>query len=411
MAMIVFVAAMNTLQLERATYWRRHTFDVILAAQRFEENLLDLQRGARGYFGLGDTNALESYHEIRKGIPKMSDQLMRLTQDNPEQQQRLKTLAPEMGALLAFDEKLIALRNKDGDRTLQSPALIAEGRKRFGAVRTAIRMFSEHEQVLLVQRDSAEQSESTRSHRLLIFGSVVAAMLLVVAHMLTNRELRHRKRVEAVLREISLLQKAIVNSADYAIVALEPNGVVRTFNAAAQRMLGYAPAEVIGKETPLLWRDRSEVEEHAKAISQDMGRRIAPDINSLLARSDPDRAVEYEATFVRKDGSRFPAYVSLTTLQSDQGTVSGFLGIIADITVRKRNEAEREQMIANLQSALAKIRKLSGMIPICGWCKSVRSDAGYWQSVEHYVRDHTDATLSHGVCPTCADKVLAEMVE
>ncbi|HVY69642.1 MAG TPA: CHASE3 domain-containing protein [Verrucomicrobiae bacterium] len=76
---------------------------------------------------------------------------------------------------------------------------------------------------------------------------------------------------------------------------------------------------------------------------------------------------------------------------------------------RRRAEAGQLEMIASLQKALAEVKTLSGLIPICGWCKSVRSDTGYWQSVEHYVRARTDANFTHGICPACQAKFNAEV--
>ncbi len=76
---------------------------------------------------------------------------------------------------------------------------------------------------------------------------------------------------------------------------------------------------------------------------------------------------------------------------------------------RRRVEIEREKLIAELQQALAEVKTLSGMIPICGWCKNVRADEGYWQSVEQYVRAHTDVTFSHSMCPRCSEKFKADI--
>jgi len=84
---------------------------------------------------------------------------------------------------------------------------------------------------------------------------------------------------------------------------------------------------------------------------------------------------------------------------------------VAGREVGRRRLAEIKQLdlIAALQKALAEVKTLSGLIPICSWCKSVRSDTGYWQSVEQYVRSRTDATFTHGLCPKCAEKMEAEI--
>jgi CHASE3 domain sensor protein len=82
--------------------------------------------------------------------------------------------------------------------------------------------------------------------------------------------------------------------------------------------------------------------------------------------------------------------------------------IAVEMKQRRKVELGREALIAELQRALDEVRSLSGMIPICGWCKNIRSDEGYWQSVEQFVRSHTAATLTHGICPACAEKFKAD---
>jgi len=85
--------------------------------------------------------------------------------------------------------------------------------------------------------------------------------------------------------------------------------------------------------------------------------------------------------------------------------------LIEEITERKRVEKEREKLISDLQAAVAEIKTLSGIIPICAWCKKIRDDKGYWEQVEVYIRDHTEAEFSHGLCPECAAKMGKEFNE
>ena len=79
----------------------------------------------------------------------------------------------------------------------------------------------------------------------------------------------------------------------------------------------------------------------------------------------------------------------------------GGVGIIRDITERKRAEDERENLIQELQNALSDVKKLSGLLPICASCKKVREDSGYWTRIEEYIRDHSEADFSHSICPEC----------
>jgi CHASE3 domain sensor protein len=88
-----------------------------------------------------------------------------------------------------------------------------------------------------------------------------------------------------------------------------------------------------------------------------------------------------------------------------------FAQIAAGREIARRREAEMKQreLIEKLQSALAEVKTLSGLIPICGWCHNVRSDSGFWQTVEQYVHAHTDAKMTHGICPNCAKKMQDEI--
>jgi uncharacterized protein with PIN domain len=83
------------------------------------------------------------------------------------------------------------------------------------------------------------------------------------------------------------------------------------------------------------------------------------------------------------------------------------LSIARDITERKKIEIEREKLIKDLGASLKKIQTLSGLIPICAWCKKIRDDKGYWESVEAYIGERTKAEFTHGMCPECAEKYWA----
>jgi hypothetical protein len=76
-----------------------------------------------------------------------------------------------------------------------------------------------------------------------------------------------------------------------------------------------------------------------------------------------------------------------------------------DISEKKAEEAERERMVIELQHALKQVRTLRGLIPICAWCKRIRNDEGYWQQLEAYIHDHSEADFTHGICPDCAKEV------
>jgi signal transduction histidine kinase len=151
-------------------------------------------------------------------------------------------------------------------------------------------------------------------------------------------EMNERKQAEEVLLKAGALQRAIFNSANFSSIATDSHGVIQIFNVGAERMLGYTAAEVINKVTPADISDAQEVIARAAALSLELGTQITPGFEALVFKAS--RGIEdiYELTYVRKDGSRLPAVVSVTALRDAQDTVIGYLLIGTDNTARKQAE-------------------------------------------------------------------------
>ena len=128
--------------------------------------------------------------------------------------------------------------------------------------------------------------------------------------------------------------------------------------------------------------------------------------NRVYTTGEPYRAHDWEIT--RKDGTKRIHESSVSLMKNEQGERIGFRGITRDVTQRKRLEEEREQLIKELQEALAKVKTLSGFLPICASCKKIRDDKGYWNQIETYIRDHSEAEFSHGLCPDCMKKLYGD---
>jgi PAS domain S-box-containing protein len=159
--------------------------------------------------------------------------------------------------------------------------------------------------------------------------------------VLAMEDVTARKRAEEALLKAGALQSAIFNSANFSSIATDEKGVIQIFNVGAERMLGYTAAEVMNKITPADISDPQEVITRAKALSAELGTKIAPGFEALVFKAS--RGIEdiYELTYIRKDESRFPAIVSVTALRDEQGEIIGYLLIGTDNTARKQVEAER----------------------------------------------------------------------
>jgi len=267
LALIVLVSVRNVSEMRRATSLREHTFKVILDAQALEDKLLDAQSGVDQYASAGTPNLLVEYRVDTNEETREFNELATLTRDNQEQQRRLKNLSSALKAVFDYDTRVIAIYGQKGAQAAEQADSGAQERQILDPAIKDVESFEDGEKALLTKQDTTEQADYHKAANLLIFGGVLAAMLLLFSNFFASREMARRRRAETKQREL----------------------------------------------------------------------------------------------------------------------------------------------IDELQKSLAQVKSLSGLIPICGWCKNVRSDTGYWHSVEHYVRAHTDATFTHSMCPTCAEKWKSEL--
>ena len=169
------------------------------------------------------------------------------------------------------------------------------------------------------------------------------------------------RRQEALLKT-GALQNAILTSANFSIIATDEKGIIQLFNVGAERMLGYLAAEVVNKINPSDIHDPQEVMARAQALSLELATPISPGFEALAFKASRGIEDSYELTYIRKDGSRFPAIVSITALRDDYGDILGYLLIGADNSVRKQVELELHKAMAVAEKAnLAKSDFLSSM--------------------------------------------------
>lgn len=154
-----------------------------------------------------------------------------------------------------------------------------------------------------------------------------------------------RKDAEAALYKAGTLQRAIFNSTNFSSIATDKKGVIQIFNVGAEKMLGYAATEVMNKITPADISDPTEIIQRAESLSLEFNTPIAPGFEALVFKASREIEDIYELTYVRKDGSRFPAVVSVTALRDDKEKIIGYLLIGTDNTARK--EAAEAQLKVN----------------------------------------------------------------
>jgi PAS domain S-box-containing protein len=199
---------------------------------------------------------------------------------------------------------------------------------------------------------------------------------------------RARRQNEATMAYLA----SIVSSCQDAIVGTSLEGAVVSWNAGAEALYGYTAAEMIGRSiTDLIPANRPK------------------DFSEMYQRNPPAERVErYETVQLRKNATVVEVALTISPLRDPQGKIIGASTVALDISKRKREEAEWMRLIQELTDALAHVKTLSGLLPICASCKKIRDDKGYWQQVETYIKDRSDADFTHGICPECVKRLYPE---
>ena len=193
---------------------------------------------------------------------------------------------------------------------------------------------------------------------------------------------------EATLLKTGALQRAIFNSANFSSIATDAKGVIQIFNVGAERMLGYTAAEVMNQITPADISDPQELIARAKSLSAELGTPITPGFAALVFKAS--RGIEdiYELTYIRKDGSRFPAVVSVTALRDEEEAIIDYLLIGTDNTARKQVETERarlDQLLMDKNIELESARDLAE--------KTNRAKSDFLANMSHELRTPLNSVI------------------
>jgi PAS domain S-box-containing protein len=196
-------------------------------------------------------------------------------------------------------------------------------------------------------------------------------------------DISQRKKAEERQRSAEELYRTMAEKS-FAGVYVVQNGRFVFINTNAAQYAGYTKEELLGQPSRAMIHP--EDREHARQCAVEMikGKRDIP----------------YEFRVVTKQGEIRWIMEALTSINY-QGKAA-ILGNSIDITEHKSIATERENIILQLQKALMEVKTLNGLLPICSSCKKIRNDEGYWEQLEVYIRDHSEAEFSHGICPDCA---------
>lgn len=182
-----------------------------------------------------------------------------------------------------------------------------------------------------------------------------------------------------------------VNSSVGGMIITDVEGLILFVNSSFCKMFDYKSNEILKKNAADLFSTK-EV-------------RTFTDVISIIDISKNDTE---EFVVQDKEGNKMVVEVSASNVTSISGKIVGRMASFVNITKRKEIEADRENLIIKLQDAIDKIKVLKGIIPICANCKKIRDDKGYWNQIESYIKKHSEADFSHGICPDCLRELYPE---
>jgi PAS domain S-box-containing protein len=234
-----------------------------------------------------------------------------------------------------------------------------------------------------------------------------AAMEIGRGKLEANIEIKSRDEIEDLANSFKKmtedLQKTTV-SKDYvhniigsmidSLIVVDPDAKIRMVNEATCKLLGFQEEELIGKSIETIFDATEEISTQEKVLDK------------LI---DEGKVNNYKTYLKAQDGKKIPILFNGSVVKDKDGRIIRIVCTARDISELKQIENERERLIEELQEALAEVKQLSGLLPICASCKKIRDDKGYWNQIEEYILDHSEAEFSHSICPDCMKKLYPDV--
>ncbi len=334
MVSIAIVSFVMSDRFASSQEWVIHTYKVTSLLKSLSTEISEAESAQRGYVMTGDKARLGPYEVGLETIPRHLRELRILTADNPRQQQRLSELQPVVEARLALLTQSVQLRERDPSaQEQQTDSTRQDGVLNDKLVTLVTAMETEENQLLRVRsRRSAGMQRWVTT--ILVLAFLLASMMLVSLFLLINAEVRRRTHAESLAKESEERFRLLVNGIrDHAIIRLDPEGRITTWNLGAERLFGYRALEILGKPLSHLFQscDRDTPEEHLRTALR-------------------DGYVHDECQQLRKDGTTFWATAAVTLLKNDDGQPRGYALITRDITERRQQQEEIRRRGAQLNA-------------------------------------------------------------
>lgn len=311
-------------QFQSDLRWTDHTHEVLATIDGIERGLLDSESSVRGYLLTGSIDYLQPYQSGRELAKHSVDKLLRLTGDNPHQQDLLRQILPLVQSKLDWMEHIIALRNTQHSQAAVDAVVTGIGKELMDDIRVLTKQMQEHEQSLLVERTAKRDASSKRSGILIVTGLIAYLLLLIGAFLIIRNTLAQRRVAQQAAFRARELAEVTLHSIGDGVLITDTDGVVTDLNAAASEIIGRSRDDVRGQ--------------HVNQVLQFLHRHTRDVIpNPIFAALEHKRSVELEpdAILIRKDGSEIGVEDSAAPIRDQSGAVVGCVLVFRDVTERR----------------------------------------------------------------------------
>ena len=352
--------------------WLTHTYIVLNHIERLMYEITKAESSQRLFLLNRKDNALSYYLQavgagdgpgtIYSEIQTLHD----LTIDDPEQTQRIDHLNELANQKIVFMSRSVALARAANNDELKTFVLSGQGSKLMDEIGVTVDQIRSQEEYLLQLRKEHDEKTTKENSAILIGLCMLLIGILSTGFSTIQRELTRRRSAEKSLQETTNFQGAMLASAPYAIIAIDNDGLIKMFNPAAERMLGYAAEELIDSHTPEIYHKEDETRARARELAMKFDREVPPDFHAYIIEAAENDLEEREWTYIRKNGEEFPVKLSVKSMKDPDGVITGYLSIVQDITDRKQIDRMKNEFISTvsheLRTPLTSIRGSLGLI-------------------------------------------------
>lgn len=335
---------------KEATFeWVSHTLDVINDLQELETLIQETGSNNRALIITEQDSYRVRIAELGTQLKSTISEIDSKTRDNPEQQRNVGRLDETVEALIKYSGQAVKLL-ADGKRE-SVVEMVREGRGQdlLEKLSDIVKEMKTEEKTLLEARMlELKKAESTASMMILIV-SLLSLLFLIVGFFFLRKQLLRRIKIQSDLNQLAQIQKTILESAAFALIAFDKDGRINLFNRAAEKLLGYKENEVMGK-LPGIFHDPNEVAHMAEILSRELGEAVPVGMDVFTVRARRGTVESDQWTYVKKDGTRVPVKLTVSTLRDENNEITGYLGIAYDVSRQLQFE---EAMVEAKDTALS----------------------------------------------------------